>query len=722
MQLPRTRHFCHTQWIDRLENRRLLAAPSISISDVVTVPAGKTLQVPVAGTDANGHALSYSVRAGSGVSAGFRSADNTWLELKTSKGTMRFQLFDDLAPNTVRKIRGLVEAGYYNGLNFHQLVDLNGYRYAMGGDPRGDGSGGPDFRVDDEFHQDAIFSGSGQLALNNGEKKDNNGSQFFITDSQARAYDFNFTIFGQMVRGGKVLDSILAATPATGAGSPTSPITINTARIVEDHSDTVLQIRAGNAAKSTAVTVSANDGHGNVVSKTISVTVVPDASNTPPILQPVSRVITAAPGERLFLPVDALDLENDPWEIGGNILSGGEGLAYTQIDQSNKRFVFEIADGFTGPIKLKIGVKGINAVSRGTIAIQPGEDVTSLNIFDTQVLTIAVGDRPIAASAYTLANYPATQFSDKLVARFSSQDLALEEDDFGASIDWGDGSVIADAKVEAIGKGTFGVFGTHTYSKTGTLPLSVTIESRNGASAVASSNVYINEPSVLDGSTLVIRGTDADDDVQLEVSGATLQVRVGSHQRVLDLDRVGSIDIQLFDGDDKLDSGTQVGMPPQRIDAGAGNDTIYAGSGHDYVLGVGGHDILVGNGGNDTLVGGDGDDSLQSGSGKNFCYGDAGNDRITGSGGRDTFDGGADSDRVYGRGGDDYLDGGAGTDRVYGEDGNDTLIGGSSNDRIYGGSGNDLFYGKGGVDYLFGNGGIDRRGDNDDRDVLTDVI
>lgn len=684
------------------------------------MPAGKTLQIPIAGEDADGDKLSYSVSTGSGVSATFRSSDNTWLDFYTNKGTLRFQLFDDLAPNTVRKIRGLVESGFYDGLNFHYLQTKT-YRFAIGGDPKGDGTGGPQFRFEDEFHKDAIFSGSGQLAMNNGEVKDNNGSQFIITDSQARAFDFNYTIFGQLVRGSKSLDSILNTTPTKGFGSPSSSVIIQSARIVESKTDAVLQLRGGSSAKNTTITVTASDGR-NTVSKTVAVNVTSDTTNTPPILQPIPEVVTAIPGQRFYVQVDALDLENDPWEINGNILSGGEGLVYQQLDQTNKRLILEVQEGYTGAIKLRLGVRTVNAISRGTIAIQPGDDITNLRIYDTQEFTIAAGGRPIDGSAYTVASYPQTQLANKLVARFTSQDAALEESDFDASVDWGDGVVSQNAKIEEIANNVFGVFGTHTYQKTGTLPLSVTIESKNGAAQTVSSNVYVNNPYTIVGKTLFVRGTDQDDDVKLDVNGAALDLTIGSVEKRFDLAGVESLDIQLFDGHDKLDSGTAVGMPNQRIDAGPGNDTILAGSGHDLISGLAGHDLLVGNGGNDTINGGDGNDSIQSGSGRNFAYGDAGNDRLVGSGGRDVFDGGADSDRVYGRGGDDYLDGGAGTDRIYGEDGNDTLIGGASNDRMYGGAGDDLFFGKQGVDYLYGNGGNDRRGDEDERDVLEGVL
>ena len=84
-------------------------------------------------------------------------------------------VFGALTPDTTRLISGLVKAGFYDGLTFHRVIPSF---VIQGGDPAGTGSGVPPFTFDDEFNLNAIYSGSGQLALAN-SGKDTNGTQFF---------------------------------------------------------------------------------------------------------------------------------------------------------------------------------------------------------------------------------------------------------------------------------------------------------------------------------------------------------------------------------------------------------------------------------------------------------------------------------------------------------------------------------------------------------------
>ena len=118
-----------------------------------------------------------------------------------------------------RRSRGLVEANFYDNLTFHRVVpDF----VIQGGDPPGDGTGGPGFQFDDEFHPDAIFTGDAQLAMAN-SGKDTNGSQFFVTIGPQRHLDFNHTIFGQLVRGRDVLDGDQRRSPPTPPAGRSRP-------------------------------------------------------------------------------------------------------------------------------------------------------------------------------------------------------------------------------------------------------------------------------------------------------------------------------------------------------------------------------------------------------------------------------------------------------------------------------------------------------------------
>src|SRR5437660_12635930 len=148
---------------------------------------------------------------------------------------MVFELFGDLAPDTVGRLSGLVKSGFFNGLTFHRVA--SGF-VIQGGDPNGNGTGGPGFTFSDEFNASALFGGNGQLAMANAGD-DTNGSNFFVTIGNQRAsLDLNFTLYGQMDRGFNVLSAINAVpiTPVLGPtdGKPITPIVIAHATIEHD--------------------------------------------------------------------------------------------------------------------------------------------------------------------------------------------------------------------------------------------------------------------------------------------------------------------------------------------------------------------------------------------------------------------------------------------------------------------------------------------------------
>src|SRR5947209_15732875 len=181
--------------VEGLEDRYLMTATLDPINQVTpNVPVGKTIFIPVTGTSSTNSAINYSVSSNNGNVTATIHPGTTYLDLKVTSpapnnisGDMIFQLFGDLTPQTVQTISGLVNQGFYNGLIFHRVVPNF---VIQGGDPNGNGSGGPGFVFNDEFNPQAIFTGNGQLAMAN-SGKDTNGSQFFVTVGPQRALDFN---------------------------------------------------------------------------------------------------------------------------------------------------------------------------------------------------------------------------------------------------------------------------------------------------------------------------------------------------------------------------------------------------------------------------------------------------------------------------------------------------------------------------------------------------
>ena len=135
--------------------------------------------------------------------------------IETDKGNMRIRLNPKKAPEAVNSFVFLARNRFYDGLIFHRVIP--GFM-AQGGDPQGDGSGGPGYTFKDEKN-DLKFDSPGVLAMAN-SVPDTNGSQFFITYSPQPDLDGKHTIFGKVVEGMDVLEQL---TPRDPDQSPDLP-------------------------------------------------------------------------------------------------------------------------------------------------------------------------------------------------------------------------------------------------------------------------------------------------------------------------------------------------------------------------------------------------------------------------------------------------------------------------------------------------------------------
>ena len=125
--------------------------------------------------------------------------------IKTDRGDIRLELFREQVPNTVQNFVELTEKGYYNGLTFHRVIpDF----MIQGGCPEGTGTGGPGYQFEDEFHPDLRHSGPGILSMANAGPN-TNGSQFFITHVATPHLDDRHSVFGKVIEGQDVVDSVV---------------------------------------------------------------------------------------------------------------------------------------------------------------------------------------------------------------------------------------------------------------------------------------------------------------------------------------------------------------------------------------------------------------------------------------------------------------------------------------------------------------------------------
>ncbi|MGL6282248.1 MAG: peptidylprolyl isomerase [Microcoleaceae cyanobacterium] len=111
--------------------------------------------------------------------------------METDKGTIKLELFDQDAPGTVQNFVELSEKGFYDGLNFHRVIPNF---MIQGGCPKGDGTGGPGYKIKCEINKNKHLAGSLSMAH---AGKDTGGSQFFICHSPQSHLDGVHTVFGK---------------------------------------------------------------------------------------------------------------------------------------------------------------------------------------------------------------------------------------------------------------------------------------------------------------------------------------------------------------------------------------------------------------------------------------------------------------------------------------------------------------------------------------------
>lgn len=136
--------------------------------------------------------------------------------LQTEKGEIVFELYAEAAPLAVNNFIFLARSGWYDGVTFHRVI---ANFVAQAGDPTGTGFGGPGYAFKNEIVPSLKFDRAGLVAMANAGA-DTNGSQFFITLAPVPNLDGSYTIFGQVIEGIDVVESLTVRDPSQNADLP----------------------------------------------------------------------------------------------------------------------------------------------------------------------------------------------------------------------------------------------------------------------------------------------------------------------------------------------------------------------------------------------------------------------------------------------------------------------------------------------------------------------
>lgn len=508
---------------------RAQGGPALGPLPATTVYYGKSVVVPVPTTGLV-PPVSFSVGSGDSNIIARVKTGNPWLKIHVVyegdpgtaaddfAGDLLFQLFNDMAPVTVTHITGFAQAGYYNGLTFHRILSLTGAAsgfIAQGGDPAGDGTGGPGFAFRNEFQAPLMFLVPGQLAMANsgfnstvpgptasaGDRFSfpgaTNGSQFFVTNGPVRHLDFQHTIFGQLVRGFDVLAKIFAV--PTSGGEPDHDVIMESVAEVDNPLDAVLLVSAAGrpaAAGPTTVTVRAQDGAGTVVTGTLAVTATTDAVNSGLFFAGPCNGVATIPGT-VRVPFSVTDLEFDYPQYSGDWLNNPTGATSVRLDDSRRALLFDSGTtGAGGPADLWLAVSQRWPVSRGTAE-------------DTIPIHVGMGDRRLYALPTALSATAGVPFSGP-VATFRDFNPGRTPADYSAIVEWGDGTPLAadgDVAVTSVQQGggaAVAVAAGHVYAAPGVYMVATKVIDRNGGSLLVH-----NEMVVGDGTGLQAHGVAA---------------------------------------------------------------------------------------------------------------------------------------------------------------------------------------------------------------------
>lgn len=145
----------------------------------------------------------------------YKSSYTAIIDVK-NYGKIKVDLYEELAPITVKNFVSLAKDGFYNGLTFHRII--SGFMI-QGGDPKGDGTGGSEKTIKGEFAQNGVENNlshtRGVISMARSNDPDSASSQFFIVQADSTHLDGQYAAFGKVTEGMDIVDKICEDTPVT---------------------------------------------------------------------------------------------------------------------------------------------------------------------------------------------------------------------------------------------------------------------------------------------------------------------------------------------------------------------------------------------------------------------------------------------------------------------------------------------------------------------------